>query len=60
MTLTKAIEIINGNLIARPDKMPVQVRDALNLSIAALRAVKDGRTDNYCAPIPLLPGETQS
>jgi len=59
MTLKKAIEILELNLLQAGKAMPPDCRDAVQLSIEADRAVIDARANNYYTPIPTLPGETE-
>lgn len=58
MEIPKAIEILE---LAIPDPEAVtalEMIDAMQLGIEAMKAIIDVRANNYYTPIPLLPGET--
>lgn len=59
MTIPKAIEIIDLNLKEAGDKMPPDVKDALELSKEALKRLLLCRTPERLYMGYLLPGETK-
>ncbi len=59
MTLEKAIEILEFFLKDNWRGPEVELNDALNLGIQALKAVEFTRDNNFRLPLGLLPGETK-
>ncbi len=58
ITLEKAIEVLELNLNEAGKKMPPDVRDALSLSVEAMKRIRRQRSLTIPIPQPPLPGET--
>jgi len=58
ITIEKAIEIIELNIKEAGKSMPPDVRDALNLSVEAMKRIDRQRHLTVPTPQPPLPGET--
>jgi len=59
MTLDKAIEILDLNVRQRSPQMPPDVKDALKLSIEALKLIEVQRFHKELGMYSFLPGETE-
>ncbi len=58
ITIEKAIEVLELNLKEAGNKMPLDVRDALSLSMEAMKRIRRQRSLTIPINQPPLPGET--